>query len=306
MRSPVVLVLVLLFLAVQFAVSQDTQTQRPMKDVLYLKNGSVIKGTILELQPEKSVRIQTSDGSIFVFEMTQVEKIVKEEDTAPPVQTTPLKLTTPATPAAAPPVRSTQFLINGGLSLPVGAFGKTGDPEAGAAKTGYALAAELVIPVGGAHIEFAGQYGANSVNTDEIKNMIQSFVPPGANITIDAKRWTCIYALGGVGFGTNSGTGTEFDVTPMIGVLFGSSPEISATVEYFGSRSTSTQESIKGSGLAYGASMRLILGYNFTIGARYLASKPKFESSSTSGGMTTTTSFEQKTEMIVIYAGFAF
>ncbi len=305
MRSPVVLVLVFLLLAVQFAVSQDTQTQRQMKDVLYLKNGSVIKGTILELQPEKSVRIRTSDGSVFVFEMAQVEKIVKEEDTAP-VKTTPLKLTTPTTPVAAEASRSTQFLINGGISLPVGPFSKTGDPEAGAAKSGYAVAAELVIPFGDAiHIEFAGQYGANGVNTDEIKSMIESSFP-GITVAVDAKRWTCIYALGGIGFGTNSGTGTEFDVTPLIGVLFGSTPQITATVNYLGTSSTSTQESINGSGLAYGGSVRLILGYNFTIGARYLASKPKYESSTSIGGATSTSSFEQKTEMVVIYAGFAF
>lgn len=50
-----------------------------LQEVVYLKNGSVIRGVILELVPEKSVKIQTSDGNIFVYEMSQVEKIAKEK-----------------------------------------------------------------------------------------------------------------------------------------------------------------------------------------------------------------------------------
>lgn len=48
-----------------------------LQEVLYLKNGSIIRGTILELVPEKSVKIQTGDGSIFVYQMSEVEKITK-------------------------------------------------------------------------------------------------------------------------------------------------------------------------------------------------------------------------------------
>ena len=50
-------------------------------DVVYLKNGSMIKGTVTELIVDKTVKIQTSDGSLLVFNMSDVEKIVKE--TAP-------------------------------------------------------------------------------------------------------------------------------------------------------------------------------------------------------------------------------
>jgi len=47
-------------------------------DVLYLKDGSIIRGQVLEQTPDKSVKIQAYDGSIFVYNMDQVEKIVKE------------------------------------------------------------------------------------------------------------------------------------------------------------------------------------------------------------------------------------
>lgn len=47
------------------------------QDILYLKNGSIIKGEILELEFNKSVKIKTTDGSIFVFEYDKVQKIEK-------------------------------------------------------------------------------------------------------------------------------------------------------------------------------------------------------------------------------------
>ena len=50
------------------------------KDVLYLKNGSVIKGEILEFNMGGNVKIQTSDGSLFVYETDQVDKLEKESD----------------------------------------------------------------------------------------------------------------------------------------------------------------------------------------------------------------------------------
>lgn len=47
-------------------------------EVLYLKNGSIIRGMILEQIPNVQVKIQTSDGSVFVYTMDQVLKITKE------------------------------------------------------------------------------------------------------------------------------------------------------------------------------------------------------------------------------------
>lgn len=49
-----------------------------MLEVVYLTNGSIIKGTIIEQIPGKLLKIQTYDGSIFAYKMTEVEKITKE------------------------------------------------------------------------------------------------------------------------------------------------------------------------------------------------------------------------------------
>lgn len=47
------------------------------KDILYLKNGSIIYGKLVEVS-ESQYKIQTSDGSIFVYPSAEVEKFVKE------------------------------------------------------------------------------------------------------------------------------------------------------------------------------------------------------------------------------------
>jgi len=48
-------------------------------DVVYLKSGSVVRGMIVEQVPNESVKIKTADGSLFVFKMSEIEKITKEE-----------------------------------------------------------------------------------------------------------------------------------------------------------------------------------------------------------------------------------
>lgn len=50
-----------------------------INETVYLKNGSVVKGTIVEQVPNESLKIKTGDGSIFVFQMSEVTKITKEE-----------------------------------------------------------------------------------------------------------------------------------------------------------------------------------------------------------------------------------
>lgn len=48
------------------------------KDVLYLKNGSIIKGNLVELIPSGDVKFTTSDGSVFVYPAKDVTMLEKE------------------------------------------------------------------------------------------------------------------------------------------------------------------------------------------------------------------------------------
>ena len=50
-------------------------------DVVHLKNGSIIKGIVIEtIITNETIKIRTSDGSIFVCSFDDVEKITKETE----------------------------------------------------------------------------------------------------------------------------------------------------------------------------------------------------------------------------------
>lgn len=53
-------------------------SQRSQTEAVYLKNGSVIRGVVVEQKPNESIKIQTQDGSIFHYQMAEIEKITKE------------------------------------------------------------------------------------------------------------------------------------------------------------------------------------------------------------------------------------
>lgn len=52
--------------------------QSNYQDVVYLKNGSIIRGIIIEQVPNKSIKIETADRNVFVYQMDEIEKLTKE------------------------------------------------------------------------------------------------------------------------------------------------------------------------------------------------------------------------------------
>ncbi|HUX38870.1 MAG TPA: hypothetical protein VMV44_13300 [Rectinemataceae bacterium] len=72
LSRPILLALAIVALCAAMAAAEE------LVDVVYLKNGSVIRGMILEQVPDQSLKIRTADGSIFVFKMSEVDRIVKE------------------------------------------------------------------------------------------------------------------------------------------------------------------------------------------------------------------------------------
>ena len=64
--------------------STITHAQGNSRDVVYLKNGSIIKGTIVEIIPGATIKIKTSDGSIFIYPMEEVLRTEKEESSERP------------------------------------------------------------------------------------------------------------------------------------------------------------------------------------------------------------------------------
>lgn len=58
-----------------FVTSADAQA---LQEIVYLKNGSIIRGVIVEQIPGTSLKIQTDDGSVFAYSMSEIEKITKD------------------------------------------------------------------------------------------------------------------------------------------------------------------------------------------------------------------------------------
>jgi hypothetical protein len=72
MKHTILLLLFMIF-------SHQTFAQQSLQDVVYLKNGSIIRGMIIEQVPNKSIKIETADKNVFVYQMDEIEKIAKEE-----------------------------------------------------------------------------------------------------------------------------------------------------------------------------------------------------------------------------------
>jgi hypothetical protein len=67
---------ILLFLL--FSITLNVFAQTSLDEVVYLKNGSIIRGVIIEQVLNEKIKIQTYDGNVFVFMYDEIEKITKE------------------------------------------------------------------------------------------------------------------------------------------------------------------------------------------------------------------------------------
>lgn len=59
------------------------------QDVLYLKNGSVIHGIVLETIPDEHIKLRTNSGDILVFKIEEIQKVEKQENAKEKKEKTP-------------------------------------------------------------------------------------------------------------------------------------------------------------------------------------------------------------------------
>jgi hypothetical protein len=267
-----ILVVAIIILSVTALIAQT-------KDIVYLKNGSVIKGTILEMVPDKTIKVQTADGNIFVYNMSEVEKISKEA-AAPAPSNEPKPFIEQRgnenqrgyEGQSSSEGSGAKFSIYGGISLPMGNFAKKEGSiyENGYAKLGWSAGIQFVT---GGTIGWIidGNYSQNK------------FDLPTSATTIPGKYewvgWSSILALTGIKIGTDNSTGTNFFIAPLVGAMFATSPKLDFTPA---GSSTSIPELISGKGtaVAYGGAVQVIFGGHVTLNAKYIVSKPKFKYSS--------------------------
>ena len=261
--------IILLIAVIVFSV---TALMAQAKDVIYLKTGSIIKGTILEMVPDKTIKIQTADGNIFVYNMFEVERISKES-AVPSNESRPVVERSYESQRSYESPRgegsATIFSIYGALALPVGDLGKKDGENAGLAKTGWAAGAQLVTG-GSIGLIIDGSYALNKI--DLPSDYISSFGYGKSSYS----GWSSIIGLIGLKIGSDNATGSNFFIAPLGGVLFMRSPEVTFTPT--GSTTSITKlPSGSGTGFAYGGAVEAIFGGRVTLGAKYIASKLKFK-----------------------------
>jgi len=269
--------------------------QSQLRDVVYLKNGSIIKGVILEQIPNQSVKIQTSDGSIFVYNSSEVEKITREAESGPtpdPKTQTP----TPPPPATAKQSRD-QHSIMFGLSLPTGDFGSTSSQYAGYAKTGFSLGMEYTHTIGNAFVwPTSVMFSMNPTNEAELYRQLG--FPSGLSLTV-SPTYT-IWPLTGPGFQVSQ-PGVSFQGAAQLGLLIGRCPQINMR---YGDN-VSEQPSAGANSLAFSLVSNLQL-QEVKLSGRFLTGKPKYHVTATGGGMSTSGTFEQPTSVFLVLVGIRF
>lgn len=58
---------------------EQVSAQSQKEDVIYLKDGGILRGEIIEIENNKTIKIETAGRNIFVVQMSEVERITEEE-----------------------------------------------------------------------------------------------------------------------------------------------------------------------------------------------------------------------------------
>ena len=140
--------------------------QTNLQDVVYLKNGSIIRGDIVEMVPGEMVKIQTSDGSVFVHAFADVEKFTKEQAVINTNTTIALEKKSP--------------WLSGFLSFCIPGLGQFYNGEF---RKGWG---DLATSLGGVCGMYAGAYMISwgAVNTDQWGNPDGALVTSGAIVML--------------------------------------------------------------------------------------------------------------------------
>ncbi|HEY5511022.1 MAG TPA: hypothetical protein VIK10_08335 [Prolixibacteraceae bacterium] len=73
--------------------SLTLSAQRGKKDVVYLKNGSILKGTIVLQDPGKLIKLKTKDNNLWVFTFDQIDSLTRPSPAVIPFKTGYFNLT---------------------------------------------------------------------------------------------------------------------------------------------------------------------------------------------------------------------
>ncbi len=79
-----------LLAAVVLSLVPNPADAQELEDVVYLKDGSILRGTIVETVPDESILIRTRDGNQFRISWDRIERMTKEPVVAAPPTAQPV------------------------------------------------------------------------------------------------------------------------------------------------------------------------------------------------------------------------
>jgi len=153
-------------------------------DVVYLKDGSVINGVIIEQVPDQFIKVEMADGSVLVFKTDNIIRIIKSN----------LDTSTSSLSDRHLPNFSTSLFV--GASIPVGDFGSASDDESGFAKPGFCFGVQTtMIKSDNLVIGFDGSYAINSIDKGDVRDYLE-LIPEIAISTSDYKTLNLMLLIG--------------------------------------------------------------------------------------------------------------
>lgn len=273
-----------------------------LQDVVYLKNGSIIRGLIIEQVPNKSLKIKTADNSVFVYVFEEIEKITKEETSVPKSETkksspeTNLTLVSEKDSALKRAFRSiylskSYFGIEIGGSFPTGDYGDSDNTNSnGFAQPGFCLILKGNVNL----IKYLGlgySIGGNIHFFDNIKYESLLQTDESQRFDFNSNPHISYFALIGPALKLPLIDQLIIEFSPEIGFMGGISPfQRLSTNQLYSSNgwaydwvhySTTTTEAQNKFGFAYqidiGLRINLNDGFAVKLGFNYLESKIIFD-----------------------------
>jgi len=164
------------------------------------------------------------------------------------------------------------FGINVGLALPNGDFGSTNanSDNSGGAATGFSVGADVGVPVAkGLSWWTSFYFVSNALSEDYVK----SATGETSAITGELSSWTTIWPMTGIRYAAAVSDQIDLFGGAQVGMLFGTTPEPSATqgpVRF-------SAESASSSAVAFSFTGGLILNDRFTGSIRYMTGQPTYK-----------------------------
>ncbi|HUL42952.1 MAG TPA: hypothetical protein VLY03_01205 [Bacteroidota bacterium] len=270
--------------------SIDTDATRPATpcNIVYLKNGSVIRCALLKYMPDSTVTVRTGDGLRLQYMQNEISRIGYEVPSPSKVARNP------ASPSVVdrgmgsdyPHLPRPRFGLHAGVSLPTGDFSSTG-ASGGAAGTGYSFGCDLYVG------EDVGWYTSATVAINPVD---QSSLNIPSSVGTDFGSWSSIWLMSGMRAATPVSQNVEIYGFGQVGILFGGWPDIH--VFYLGETLNESASSSTAVGFGFGAGMSY--DDKYSLGFRFYEANPEYSVTATGAGMSMSAKGKQSTSMVLI------